>query len=84
MSKAYILLDMPHNCGECPVGTRMNTGTYEDYVKCRKTNKCHCADSKPDWCPAKELPKKQELTFHDPGQDAITLGWNACIEEIEK
>ena len=34
-------------------------------------------------CPLKPPPKKQELTFHEPGQDAITMGWNACIEEIE-
>lgn len=82
MGKCVLVMDMPDKCWDCPL--------CQSYINC---NKCQGKDNllgetylfhkKPDWCPLKPLPKKQELTFHEPGQDAITMGWNACIEEIE-
>lgn len=75
MSKAVLVMDMPDKCLHCKL---------QDFATCRITKKCHTGDNRPSDCPLRPLPKKQKLTFIEPGQDAITLGWNACIEAIEE
>ena len=79
MSKMVLVRDMPKSCDECDFGYDFSycavPGFGEsivDYVACRHPK-----------CPFKPLPEKQSLTFIEPGQDAITLGWNAAIEAIE-
>ena len=79
MSKVVFVMNEPRNCEECILGTVMN----DYHVKCGSTRKGFYAGSKPEWCPLVPLPKKQELTFIEHGQDLITMGWNACIEKIE-
>jgi hypothetical protein len=83
-SKAVLVMDMPEFCCVCDL---VECG--DEYID------HHCSPmgreipsigkaKRPDWCPLKPLPKKQKLTMAEPWQDAITMGWNACIEEIEK
>lgn len=72
--KAVLVMDMPENCLKCKL---------QDWATCRVTKKCHTGNNRPDCCPLRPLPKKQSLSFINPGQDAITMGWNAAIEEIE-
>lgn len=79
MNKVLLVMDEKKTCGECLLASTMN----ESYIKCRKMNRCYSANSKPEWCPIKPLPKKQELSFFGHGQDMIAMGWNAAIEEIE-
>ena len=78
MGKAVLVMDIPNRCGECSLGSYMDS----DHTICRGAMRMSYSDTKPKWCPLKPLPKRQELTFYEPGQDAITMGWNACIEEI--
>lgn len=75
MSKAVLVMEMPENCFKCKL---------QDWATCRVTKKCHTGNNRPDWCPLKPLPEKQDI------QRAKTMtsltwieGWNACIEAIE-
>jgi hypothetical protein len=83
MSKAVLVLDeMPEFCWVCELAEGGN-----EYIDpyCSPIGREIPSIGKvkrPDWCPLRPLPEKQKLTFHEPGQDAITMGWNACIEEI--
>ena len=71
MSKAILVLDMPKNCFHCKL---------QDWVNCRITKGCHTGYTRPDWCPLREVPQKQE----DLPTNIYREGWNACIDEIMK
>lgn len=86
MSKAVLVMDMPESCYKCEMRIIENDTLRGICAFCGVKHKEVPLGNKGErvpWCPLKPLPKKQELTFHEPGQDAITMGWNACIEEIE-
>lgn len=79
MSKVVLVMEQPENCYKCPINhgqfcickvSRLDT---EDFYR----NGVHPK------CPLRPLPKKQKLTFIEHGQDCITMGWNAVLEEIE-
>lgn len=79
MSKAVLVMKQPESCCGCPV----NHGQF-CMCKVGKFDTREYAYSVHPKCPLKPLPKKQELTMADQGQDLITRGWNACIEAIEE
>ena len=56
MNKAILVIDMPACCRECPLCGEDHM-TYRDY--CRVTNNHIWTLDKPDWCPLKPAPKKQ-------------------------
>lgn len=62
MSKAVLVMDMPDKCEECPlelcIEGQFNANICRGYEKYRVNS-----DSKkrPDWCPLKPLPEKDEL-----------------------
>lgn len=89
MKKAVLVIDMPKNCKECklmvyddisywcPVRT-MNDIFYETDVYQYVKN-----ETKPDWCPLKEIPEKKEIFNNcDDYLNGVDDGWNACIDEI--
>lgn len=69
MSKAILVMDMPKNCFHCKL---------QDWVNCRVVKGCHTGDTRPDWCPLREVPQKQE----DLPTNIYREGWNACIDKI--
>lgn len=81
MSKAFLVMDMPSGCIRCPM---------YDYVPslCFLTDKFQnniSEDFKPDWCPLRELPKKQKHSCIDNEfQRGAKTGYNACIDELLK
>ena len=82
MRKAVLVMDMPDNCFKCKL---------QDWANCRITKKCHTRDSRPDWCPLRELPEKAEVSDCDELCDTddwydsgYTDGYNACIDELLK
>ena len=83
MSKAVLVMHMPKNCCECQAGYITCSYVYCIAKKKIAYGELVEAYGKPLWCPLKPLPDKQKLTFADTGQDAITMGWNACIDAIE-
>lgn len=86
MSKAVLIKDMPECCAKCDAYIEEDD-MFGIFGFCFFENKEIPTDDKESrmfWCPLKPLPRKQPLTFLEHGQDAIAMGWNACLEEIEK
>ena len=77
MSKAILVMDMPDNCFKCKL---------QDWANCRIAKKCHTGDSRPDWCPLRELPKKKPTIGKESDSDILCMnaGYNACIDELLK
>ena len=72
MSKAILVIDMPENCFKCKL---------QDWANCRIIKGCHTGDTRPDWCPLKELPKKKKDTLMT-NYSRYVQGWNDCIDRI--
>lgn len=73
MSKAFIILDMPSSCSECPC---CYVPRCEVLEKSLKSSEIY--ERKPDWCPLREVPQKY-VGWHLSDR---ARGWNACIDEI--
>lgn len=73
MGKAILILDMPKNCFHCKL---------QDWANCRIVKGCHTGDTRPDWCPLKEMPQKPDYPPID--ESSFVAGYNACIDEILK
>lgn len=84
MSKAVLIMDMPKNCLECPIGKNMSI-SIETCISC-PFGKCAIdseAETIPDWCPLRPMPEKEEEKKTDIAYDIIIKrGWNACIDEL--
>ena len=84
--KAILVIDMPKNCKECKL----------TYIHTRKDTLCCClTDREVEYrndienCPLKPMPEKKvreswKDNEFDPYNNLYKMGWNACIEEIEK
>lgn len=72
MSKAILVMDMPENCGSCPI---------LEYCH-NNDGKCDL-NVKQSWCPLKEIPQKT-VGFGTDNQYVMGRkdGWNACIDRI--
>lgn len=93
--KSILVIDMPKNCEECPL--RLWDSESQYYNACTPTLKekhsvtdeyeeCEDILTRPIWCPLKPMPEKKEVSDDAYVADYtdFDLGWNACIEEIEK
>ena len=71
--KAILILDeMPIVCNECPLLGELE---YDEMTKIHED------------CPLKEMPEKKDYDgsyVEKVDINSFLLGWNACIEEIEK
>lgn len=83
MRKAILVIDMPEDCGDCPVMKFIN-GHFTCVLKNTK-----CGDTrKPDWCPLRQIPEKKEtICYENDSWCAVeektkNAGWNACIDAI--
>lgn len=74
MSRAILVIDMPKNCFHCKL---------QDWANCRIVKGCHAGDTRPDWCPLKEVPEKKNRNkvVGDYLRGRVD-GYNACIDEI--
>ena len=85
MAKAVLIMDMPEQvCQKCTLCYE----TEDDEYLCCATGKLVPDGEKPDWCPLRELPKRETemADADDLGRDYVrgTMdGWNACLEEID-
>lgn len=93
MSKSVLLIDTPENCLDCQFCYELDEGVEaccsisdddEDASIMKKIDYEHgYCQGKPDWCPLKPLPEKDD--FDDPYDEYYTGyrgGWNRCLEEI--
>lgn len=80
MSKAILVMDMPHSCSECPCCYIPRCEVLEKSLKTSEIYEC-----KPDWCPLRELPQKKKANTNTTAYDkAVQIGYNTCIDEILK
>ena len=87
MSKAILVIDMPSRCGECPICASYQSCAFSTRETwCSTNGKDVELDSKPIWCPLKEVPEKRDergtWTMDGYVEDGYTNCWNECIEEI--
>ena len=80
--KAFLVIDMPNNCDECP----LNSHTEYDFDVCWVTQG-------KGGCPLKSIPKTKERIdgeqfreweCEDHYKNGYANGWNDCLEEIQK
>lgn len=80
MAKAVLVIDMPNNCGECPIvhsdfcGEAWYNLVDDDVWYETKGNKRY------DYCPLKPLPNKLEPNTDD--EPSLIEGWNLFRERI--
>lgn len=83
--KSILVIEMPETCYGCPcMDDKWNScdATGEELSE-------NDADKKPSWCPLKPMPEKRTMyirakTDIEFAEYYARLGWNNCIEEIEK
>ena len=94
MSKVIAVIEKPKDCEKCVFGIckyslPLSTNRKGYYCQLKEpiqrvVEDFACNDVVHlNNCPLKPLPKKQQVRFSG-GQEMMALGWNACIEEIEK
>ena len=86
MAKAVLVMDMPEQvCQKCTLC--YETENDDEYLCCA-TGKLVPDGAKPDWCPLRELPEKEETTYpqacyeNSYWTDEMKAGFNACLNEI--
>lgn len=78
MSKAILVIDMPIQCcDKC----KMCYETETDEYICVATDRQIPDGEKPNWCPLREVPQKQEEKCGET-IDEVAIGYNTCIDEI--
>lgn len=83
MSKAILVVDMPKCCDECDLHYERNCEDYcsigNEYID------INVLKTKPNWCPLKEIPKKQQhYSIDETFMRGAKTGYNACIDDILK
>lgn len=84
MDKAILLMDVPEKCIDCNLCVLdMDASLSCYYYKREICNNVGENNSRPEWCPLKELPKEDhENHYPDEWEDGYADGWNECIREI--
>ena len=78
--KAILVVDMPKSCEECPLmamdfkGYTVCVGNGERFVNINPFLNC----------PLKPMPERKPKDNSNEVNLGFELGWNACLEEIEK
>ena len=83
--KAILVIDMPQNCGVCPISEYI---WFENgKAKADEGGNCPIANNyiekwneRPLWCPLRPIPEKQVNKPNTGGfTRGFTYGWNECI-----
>ena len=82
MSKAILVMDMPKSCNDCILIDE----PYDSCVPMDRDVSDYRNETKPTWCPLREVPQKKEVCGKYPQADKIPasykIGYNAAIDEI--
>lgn len=85
MSKAILVIDMPNSCKECSLLFR---DEYSDWCPCKvKENITDIFEhieklNKPNWCPLKPAPEKDEIYYLHEWSAGYKKGWNDCVNYL--
>ena len=80
--KSVLIIDTPEDCLACPCFSVI--GSEHCSVTMKEVG-LHI----PKWCPLKPMPKKKPVSYHDDlygdvEKNYTNIGWNLCLEELEK
>lgn len=83
--KAVLVIDTPKDCGDCPC-------LHDELWMCQADTEYHRGaeySGRPSWCPLRPLPEKKPISYHDDlygdvEKNYTNIGWNLCLEELEK
>ena len=80
MNKVILVMDDPMRCIDCPLAKHIHMGGRV----CGMGNNAIDIDSKarPDWCPLKEAPKKDEEYHLLEWGAGYKMGWNDCVNYV--
>ena len=84
MSKSVLVIDTPGSCTWCNFFI-FDGDMNMDSCMARETARSVDLEKydKPDWCPLKPLPEKDNGDYPANTSDASFVeGWNQCIDEI--
>lgn len=82
MNKSILVVDTPENCEKCDM---LSEGIYCQAHKCDYVYDYIAENVKPDWCPLKYLPDKEDiLDCFDNYDRGYYVCRNAFIDEILK
>ena len=79
MSKAILVMDMPKNCFDCRF---QEMGFCEAVHSVGEMIPDDDLESKPDWCPLREMPEEREENHIGTYEYNFNEGWNACIDAM--
>lgn len=84
MSKAILIFDMPNSCEECSLFCGHYSDMYCKGLNNRSINYPYPKDFRQDWCPLKEIPKRDDNDglYQLEYTQGYMSGWNACLGEI--
>ncbi len=80
MHKSVLVMNTPYRCDDCLcVDTYDSSYQWCRYAKKKMPFSIHF--TKPDWCPLKPLPEKED-DYMDDYYEGYTDGWNYCLYKI--
>ena len=83
MSKAFLVIDMPQTCGECPLcaSYQENAWSFREYwCPVLKNADVDPFAKKPRDCPLLKPPEHVLIRYEE--EDDWARGYNACLDEI--
>lgn len=80
MRKSVLVIDTPEKCLDCNLCVLDMDGSISCYYNKREIcSNVEENNSRPEWCPLKELPSKKNCGEIFNGN---VKGWNDCLREI--
>lgn len=90
MSKSVLIMDTPETCSDCRFCRELHEGIeacceiVDDLVDDSLCRMIECeygyCQSKPEWCPLKELPERRK--YVEKFFNGDVKGWNDCLKTI--
>ena len=76
--RSALVIETPDKCKDCPLSYWSIDG-----LNCKPLRKM-IEDDKPDWCPLRPLPDREDPSRLKEGTyfKAYDQGWNDCLDEI--
>ena len=80
MNKVILVMDDPMRCIDCPLAKYKHRGSW----LCGIGNNAIDVDSmvRPDWCPLKEAPERDEVCRLLEWGAGYKSGWNDCVNYV--
>ena len=82
--KAILVIDKPIECDGCPC---LNYNMW--YCQADPKHRDGGDDYVPEWCPLKPMPERMKVDYDtissaEVTEKVVAIGWNACLEDLEK